>query len=179
MKHASVLLTLLLLSGAGLVMDAKKTQPLALGGVACQTPPPLHCPDAECKGEMVIDQGTAVEPKTGRKFFLDYPCDLKKNEKVTFILSLHGAGSYGNWQRHYFPLLDYKDKYRLVIATPNAPPRVWTDTDDQYLQNIVTLVYDQMGKNNIKAFWLVGHSQGGMTSNRLVRTDFFQAKVDG
>jgi len=47
------------------------------------------------------------------------------------------------------------------------------------LQNIVTLVYDQVGKENIKAFWLVGHSQGGMTSNRLVRTDFFKQRVDG
>ena len=40
------------------------------------------------------------------------------------VISLHGGGSYGNWQRHYFPLLDYKDKYRLVIATPNSPVRV-------------------------------------------------------
>ena len=56
-----------------------------------------------------------------RTFFLDYPCDLKPGEKVMFVLSLHGAGSFGNWQRHYFPLLDYKDKYRLVIATPTAP----------------------------------------------------------
>ena len=37
---------------------------------------------------------------------------------MTFILSLHGGGSYGNWQRHYFPILDYVDKYRLVVATP-------------------------------------------------------------
>jgi hypothetical protein len=128
---------------------------------------------------MVIDQGNAVEPKTGRKFFLDYPCDLKRGEKVTFILSLHGAGSYGNWQRHYFPIVDFKDKYRLVIATPNAPPKVWAATDDEYLQNIVTMVYEQVGKKNIKAFWLVGHSQGGMTSNRLVRTDFFKERVEG
>jgi hypothetical protein len=120
-----------------------------------------------------------VEPKTGRKFFLDYPCDLKRGEKVTFILSLHGAGSYGNWQRNYFPIMDYKEKYRLVIATPNAPPKVWAPTDDEYLQNIVNLVYEQVGKENIKAFWLVGHSQGGMTSNRIVRTDFFKEKVDG
>jgi hypothetical protein len=150
-----------------------------LGGVSCQTPPPSHCPEGTCPGALVTEQGSAVEPKTGRKFFLDYPCDLKKGEKVTFILALHGAGSYGNWQRHYFPLVDFKDKYHLVIATPNAPPRVWAATDDEYLQNIVTLVYDQLGKQNIKAFWLVGHSQGGMTSNRIVRTDFFKEKVDG
>src|SRR5204863_6744100 len=62
---------------------------------------------------------------------------------------------------------------------PNAPPQVWAATDDEYLQNIVNLVYEQVGKQNIKAFWLVGHSQGGMTSNRIVRTDFFKEKVDG
>src|SRR6266545_1873428 len=92
---------------------------------------------------------------------------------------LHGAGSYGNWQRHYFPLLDYVDKYRLVVATPNSPTRVWTDADDEYLKNIVNFVVEQIGKENVKAFWLVGHSQGGMTSNRLVRTDFFKDRVDG
>jgi hypothetical protein len=63
--------------------------------------------------------------KTRRTYFLDYPCDLKAGEKVTFILSLHGFGSYGNWQRHYFPILDYADKYRRVIATPNAPTHYW------------------------------------------------------
>jgi hypothetical protein len=98
---------------------------------------------------------------------------------VTFVLALHGAGSYGNWQRHYFPLVDYKDKYRLVIATPNSPTHVWSDVDDEYLRNIVNFVVDSIGKDNIKAFWLVGHSQGGMTSNRLLRTEFFRDRVDG
>src|SRR5262249_41853453 len=98
---------------------------------------------------------------------------------VTFILSVHGAGSYGNWQRHYFPLLDYVDKYRLVVATPNSPTHIWTDADDDYLHNIVNFVIEQVGKENIKAFWLVGHSQGGLTSNRIIRTDFFKDKVDG
>jgi hypothetical protein len=160
---------------------AKKV-PLELDGVACKTPPALHCPDANCPGAMVAESGTAVEPKSGRTFFLDYPCDLKKGEKVTFILALHGFGSYGNWQRHYFPMMDYKDKYRLVIATPNAsapPPKAWAPVDDEYLQGIVNLIYDQIGKDNIKAFWLVGHSQGGMTSNRIIRTDFFKQRVDG
>src|SRR5580692_10582115 len=159
-----------------------KKAPIELDGVACKTPPPQHCPDANCPGPLVIESGTAVEPKTGRQFFLDYPCDLKKGEKVTFILLLHGFGSYGNWQRHYFPLMDYKEKYRLVIATPNAvapPPKAWATVDDEYLQNIVTLIYDQIGKENISQFWLVGHSQGGMTSNRLIRTDFFRDRVDG
>lgn len=158
---------------------ANKATSVELAGVSCETPPPLHCPEANCPSSLVIEQGNAVEPKTGRKFFLDYPCNLKHGEKVTFILSLHGAGSYGNWQRHYFPIVDYKDKYRLVIATPNTPTRVWSPADDEYLQNIVNLVYEQVGKKSIKAFWLVGHSQGGMTSNRLARTEFFKERVDG
>ena len=150
-----------------------------LAGVPCVTPPPLHCPDADCSSDRVINQGSAVEMKTRRTYFLDYPCDLKPDEKVTFVLSLHGAGSYGNWQRHYFPILDYKDTYRLVIATPNSPTRTWSEADDEYLQNIVTSVVDQIGRANIKAFWLAGHSQGGLTSNRIVRTDFFKNIVDG
>jgi hypothetical protein len=171
-----IALSALVLAPAG---RAAMAPPIQIAGVTCETPPPLHCPESDCPGPTVTEQGTAVEPKTGRKFFLDYPCDLKRGEKVTFVLSLHGGGSYGNWQRHYFPIVDYKDKYRLVIATPNAPPRVWAATDDEYLQNIVNLVYEQLGKNNIKAFWLVGHSQGGLTSNRIVRTDFFKNRVDG
>ena len=155
--------------------------PVQLAGVACETPPPMHCPNANCPGPLVIEQGNAVEPKTGRKFFLDYPCGLKRGEKVTFILSLHGAGSYGNWQRHYFPIMDFKEKYRLVIATPNAPTRAWSEADDQYLHNIVDFVYDQAAKNNveIKAFWLAGHSQGGQTSNRLIMAGFYRERVTG
>jgi hypothetical protein len=180
MQHANRLLRFLFVAGAlAPIAGYAQSAPPPLLGVACETPPPMHCPEAECPGTLVVEQGNAVEPKTGRKFFLDYPCDLKPNEKVTFILSLHGAGSYGNWQRHYFPLMDFKDKYRLVIATPNAPPQVWAPTDDEYLQNIVSMVYERVGRSNIKAFWLVGHSQGGMTSNRLLRTEFFHHKVDG
>jgi len=154
-------------------------QPFRFAGTTCTDAAFLHCPDRECSSATVVNQGNVVEMKTRRTYFLDYPCDLKKGEKVTFILSLHGAGSYGNWQRHYFPLLDYVDKYRLVVATPNSPTHVWSDADDVYLQNIVNFVIEQIGKENIKAFWLVGHSQGGMTSNRIVRTDFFKDKVDG
>lgn len=149
------------------------------GATCAPGAPYLHCPDRECSGATVVNQGNVVEMKTRRTYFLDYPCDLMKGEKVTFILSLHGGGSYGNWQRHYFPLLDYVDKYRMVVATPNSPTRAWSQADDEYLQNIVNFVVEQIGKENIKAFWLAGHSQGGMTSNRLVRTDFFKDRVDG
>lgn len=163
---------------AAAVLPAE-AQPLQLGGAACTTPPVQHCPDANCPGEVVTSGGPVVEPQTGRTYFLDYPCDLERGEKVTLILSLHGGGSYGNWQRHYFPILDNVKKYRLVIATPFSPRRVWTAEDDAYLQNIVSAAIDQIGASNIKAFWLVGHSQGGATSSRLVCTDFFKTKVDG
>src|SRR6266852_5662267 len=182
MKESPSLIKLLAMVGA-LVMFAgtasAQEQPFRFAGTTCPATPYLHCPDSECSGATVVNQGNVVEMKTRRTYFLDYPCDLKKGEKVTFILSLHGYGSYGNWQRNYFPIMDYKDKYRLVIATPNAPTRSWSEADDEYLQNIVNFVIEQIGKENIKAFWLVGHSQGGMTSNRVVRTDFFKDKVDG
>jgi pimeloyl-ACP methyl ester carboxylesterase len=151
----------------------------AFQGAACTEPPPLHCPDEGCITDRVINQGSVVEMETRRTYFLDYPCDLAPGEDVTFILSLHGGGSYGNWQRHYFPLLDYVKSHRLVVATPNSPIRVWTEVDDAYLRNIVEFVTSQLGQDNIKAFWLAGHSQGGMTSNRLLRTDYFSDRVDG
>jgi pimeloyl-ACP methyl ester carboxylesterase len=154
-------------------------EPLRLAGAACAAPPVLHCPETECPPDRVINPGPVVEMKTRRTYFLDYPCDLKAGEKVTLVLSLHGGGSYGNWQRHYFPIFDYKDKYRLVIATPNSPTRAWSTADDEYLQNIVDSLVEQIGRQNVKAFWLVGHSQGGMTSNRILRTDSFRDKVDG
>jgi hypothetical protein len=182
MKESISLIRLLAIAGAVMSsagMVSAQEQPFRFTGTTCTGSPYLHCPDSECSSATVVNQGNVVEMKTRRTYFLDYPCDLKKGEKVTFILSLHGGGSYGNWQRHYFPIMDYKDKYRLVIATPNAPTRAWSAADDEYLQNIVNFVVEQIGRENIKAFWLVGHSQGGMTSNRIVRTDFFKDKVDG
>jgi hypothetical protein len=172
---------LALVAGSLAVAGIAKAQEkfVAIQGAQCATPPPMHCPASECDGAMVIHQGLVTEIKTRRPYFLDYPCDLKPGEPVTFILNLHGGGSYGNWQRHYFPAMDYKEKYRLVVATPNSPVRAWSDVDDAYLQNIVEFVVGQIGKQNIKAFWLVGHSQGGATSNRLIRTDFFKSRVDG
>ena len=151
---------------------------------ACETPPVASCNAEGCPAGYFSNLGNTTEAITGRQFFLDYPCDLKPNEKVNFILSIHGGGSIANWQRHYFPALDYKDKYRLVIATGTAetsePVRMWTgEADDEYLQNIVNYVVEKFGRDNINSFWLAGHSQGGMTSNRIVCTDFFKDKVDG
>jgi hypothetical protein len=156
--------------------------PVTLLGVPCSTPPALHCPDTACPGATTGAEGPAVDPGTGRKFFLDYPCDLRPGEKVTVVLNLHGGGSIGNWQRHYFPIMDYKERYRLVIATPTGPNGTWQSArDDQHLRNIVTQVETALGgRQNVKAFWLAGHSFGGQTSNRLINTDpFFQERLTG
>lgn len=154
-------------------------QSVRIAGAPCDTPPALRCDGPNCPGAVVTNGGPVVEPNTGRTYFLDYPCDLKPGEKITFILSLHGGGSYGNWQRHYFPLVDYVATHRLVVATPFSPRRVWAAEDDAYLQNIVSSVVQHIGRDNIRAFWLAGHSQGGATSTRLACTDFFKTKVDG
>ncbi|HEY8571984.1 hypothetical protein [Phenylobacterium sp.] len=163
-----------------------------VGGVACTNPPPAKCDGEACSTSGALaNLGNATDAKTGRKFFLDYPCDLKPGEKVVFILNIHGAGSIANWQRHYFPAYDFKDKYRLVVATPTAATmgsmggsgpgvRMWAPAaDDAHLQNITEQVFQAFGKNNIRSFWLAGHSQGGFTSSRIVCTDFFKDKVDG
>jgi pimeloyl-ACP methyl ester carboxylesterase len=166
----------------GVTAMAARTEIL---GSPCNAQPHYACPDAkDCPAEARLFLGAATEKKSGRKFFLDYPCDLKSGEKVAFILNLHGAGSIGNWQRSYFPAVDLKEKYRLVIATPSAltdqPMRRWMpDADDEYLQGIVDEVMAEIGRKNIKTFWLVGHSQGGLTSRRIVCSDFFKNKVDG
>ncbi len=124
-----------------------------------------------------------VDGATGRKYTLDSPDD-PSGGGLTFILDLHGGGSVGAWQREYFPAYDHVERQRLVIATPSAatkePFRMWVgEADDEHLQNVVNQVVDRFGADNIRAVWLVGHSQGGMTSNRLLRTDFFADRVDG
>ncbi len=125
-----------------------------------------------------------VDERSGRKCYLDHPGELRDDEQLTFLLNLHGGGSAGAWQREYFPAYDYVDAYRLAVATPTAataePMRRWeAEADDEYLRSLVELVFERFGRSRIRAFWLVGHSQGGMTSNRLLSDDFFATRVDG
>jgi len=191
MKH-TIVARLMIAAAFTAILWAGAAEAKDVLGVACTNPPPARCEGEACVSSGALaNLGNATDPKTGRQFFLDYPCDLKPGEKVVFILNIHGAGSIGNWQRHYFPAVDDKDKYRLVIATPTAATspvrmpgmpgvRVWvSDADDAHLQNITDLVIGAFGRENIKSMWLAGHSQGGMTSNRIVCTPFFASKVDG
>lgn len=176
------LLKTLVLGAAGAVLAGCQTvpaDPVTLASQPCTRPPVMKCPEGEC-GALVVEQGPVAGPAEGRRYFIDYPCDLKADEKVTLVLNLHGGGSYGNWQRHYFPVFDQVDKYRLVVVTPNSPARMWrADPDDAYLRAIVTSTIAEIGQQNIKSFWLAGHSQGGATSRRLVCSEFFRDKVDG
>ena len=159
-------LALLAGSGTGLA------QPKTVAGAQCGATSQAAVPD------------NATEPKSGRKFVLQFPCDLKANEKVTLILNIHGAGSSSQYQHRYFPAGDYAQKYRLVVATPTAkaamPGRTWqAANDDEFLHDLTDLLFNEFGKQNIKAFWLAGHSQGGATSQRIVCSDYFRSKVDG
>ncbi len=127
---------------------------------------------------------TMLDQATDRKCFIDLPGDLHDGEEVTVLLSLHGGGSHGTWQREYFPAYDYVDELRLVVATPTAmttePSRHWAaEADDEHLRNVVELLFERVGLDRVRAFWLVGHSQGGMTSLRLLSTDYFADRVDG
>jgi len=147
-------------------------------GVDCDAPPILHCPDTQCIGDRTTQPGNTVEMKTRRTYFLDCPAGYKPGDKVNVVLSLHGGGSYANWTRHYAPFMDVKDKYKLVIITPGSPTRTWSAADDEYLHNIVDSVIGTVGKGNVERFILAGHSQGGMTSNRIICSDYFKDKVD-
>jgi pimeloyl-ACP methyl ester carboxylesterase len=147
-------------------------------GVDCAAPPAWHCTDVDCQSGVITQPGETVELKTRRTFFLDCPADYKPGDKVNVVLSLHGFGSFANWQRNYFPAMDVKDKYKLVVITPGSPVRFWSEADDEYLHNIVDLVVATVGKQNVERFILAGHSQGGLTSSRIVCTDYFKDKVD-
>src|SRR5580658_9204641 len=178
----SQLRTLAIAAVGALAATVAAAQPAApehsLLGVDCAAPPLWHCPDRACEDAVVTQEGPNVELRTRRPFFLDCPSDYRPGQKVNIVLSLHGAGSFANWQRNYFPALDVKDKYHLVIITPSSPTRIWGPVDDEYLHNMVDQVVAAVGKENVDHFILAGHSQGGLTSSRIVCTDYFKDKVD-
>ena len=179
------------MAGRAALLGAAGVLLVSLGAEA-QPPGYKRCEGVGCaSAEMRAERGNATDTKTGRQYYLDEPTGWKPGQKVILVLNLHGAGSYGTWERHYFPAVDYKDKYKLVVATPTAATetpmvpgqpgvRRWVgEADDAHLQSIVDTAIAKYGAKNIKAFWLAGHSQGGMTSNRLVCTPYYASKVDG
>jgi pimeloyl-ACP methyl ester carboxylesterase len=168
----------LLTVGAVAALDAQSGIP-----ISCSNPV-LKMSIGEYPSPVVLDPGNAVEPKTGKPFYLDYPCDLEPGEELTFILNIHGGGSLSNWQRHYFPAFDFKDRYRLIVASPAAGDPAangsWNLANDrEFLDNVFTYVYDTFSGHDIKAFWLVGHSQGGMVSRQLACSEPYRSKITG
>lgn len=126
---------------------------------------------------------TWTDDTSGRKVYLDLPDDVEGREGLTFVLNLHGGGSVGAWQRLYFPAHDFADELGLIVATPSSktkqPMAHWVgEADDGHLQAIVGMVADRFG-GRVTRFWLAGHSQGGMTSNRLLRDPWWGDRVDG
>jgi hypothetical protein len=105
----------MLLAGAA----AAAVEDVTLDGIACSAPE-LHCPDADCPVELITRAGNVIEPRSGRAFYLDYPCGLALGDAVTFVLNVHGTAAPANWHRHYFPVHDFKDRYELIVATPQA-----------------------------------------------------------
>ena len=80
------------LAVAGAIMmlgAAASAQAKDVLGATCTRPAADRCVGEVCNTSGALAHlGTATDPATGRKFFLDYPCDLKPGEKVTFILNI-------------------------------------------------------------------------------------------
>lgn len=170
---------LLALTGCATNDAPAANAPLALSAAECSPPPVERCTRGEDCAALVAEQGSAVNPDTGRNYYLDYSCNLKKNDKVTILLNLHGGGSYGNWERHYFPIVDHIEDNKLVIVTPNAPAQFWTEKDDAHLEGIISSLISEIGEENVASLWMAGHSQGSITSRRLICTPNWVDKVDG
>ena len=68
----------------GLLAGAMLGVTLMLGAPSASAQAPTLKAGAPCGATSATAvPDNAVEPKSGRKFVLQYPCDLKKNEKVT------------------------------------------------------------------------------------------------
>lgn len=140
-----------------------------------------RAPAVCCRAGPMINE-KMVDEESGRAFYLDAPSE--PGEALTVVLNLHGGGSFGAWQRLYFPAFQLVDAYGLVVATPTAatelPVRRWVaEADDAHLRQVVRVVVERFGEERIAALWLAGHSQGGLTANRLLTQEWFASRVDG
>jgi pimeloyl-ACP methyl ester carboxylesterase len=142
--------------GDPVVMDWECNNPdLDCGGI--------ECPTSYARGPLTLP---GFE---NQAFIVDYPCDLREREKVTFVLNVHGGGSFANWQRHYFPAKDFVEEHRLIVLQPQALPQPsstrWLNdgSDDAYIKGLIAFVDEKFGsKVEIDRFWVVGHSNGGL-----------------
>src|ERR1700760_5192342 len=56
---------------------------------------------SRARQEVAMRHESVIDQATGRKFYLDVPDDTGR--PLTFLLNLHGGGSFGAWQRLFFP----------------------------------------------------------------------------
>ena len=90
-RGSSVPSVVIAVLGLALVETARPAGSAAQGvritGAPCDIPPALRCVDGQCPGTVVTNGGSVVDPKTGPTYFLDYPCDLKPDEQIRFVLT--------------------------------------------------------------------------------------------
>jgi len=173
--------------------DLDELPPVELGGPvelswACDNPE-LDCGGIECPTSY--QRGPLTVPgHPDQAFIVDYPCDLRENERVTLVLNLHGGGSFANWQRHYFPLKDFTDERRLVVVQPQGLPHErdgststrWTvdGGDDEYIRAVLDFVDEELAERvDFHRFWVVGHSNGGQYGRQIACWEEFEGRVTG
>jgi hypothetical protein len=70
--HMASAIRQLLITAACIVVFSgiAAAQPSRITGATCSAPPRMDCPGANCPSDLVRAEGNAVEPKSGRKYFL-------------------------------------------------------------------------------------------------------------
>ena len=65
--------------------------------------------------DYVAQTGTVVDPRLGATSLLDFP-GLETERECNLHFELARRRLDSNWHRHYFPLIDFEEKYSAVIA---------------------------------------------------------------
>jgi poly(3-hydroxybutyrate) depolymerase len=153
--------------------NTRGTGPVVIDGVKC--------------GGMLDDKlATPSTMITGRKVFIDYPCDLEKGSPVTFVLNLHGTQGVEDGKhyiREYNKLGVNAQTYGFVVATPNAIGSQWGNGDNgqdaPHLAEVVDWVYSNFSGYDIKQMWVTGHSWGAAYSLSFVCKPEYADKIRG
>ena len=101
-----------------LIASTADAQPVRIAGVPCMSPPPLHCPDANCSNEPGHSHGGVT---AHRLLMTPFFCD-----KVTGWVSLSGGrlgspGAYVPLDSTSRYLVPYGDRLRAGVRLPGPP----------------------------------------------------------
>ena len=166
-------------AAAGAMTSGVRAQTLA--GVQCTTPAQQHCGES-CTPELLGNRGNVADPEAGREFFLDSRATSRGRAG-----GVHPEPPRRRVHRQLaaplFPGAGLQGEYRLVVATPTAAGsgpwsearRMWARGDRRRPPAEHRQPRDRALRPGEypERSGSPGHSQGGMTSNRLVCTDFF------